>query len=152
MPTLKERGTDILDLAEFFLRRYSREEEKEFIRFSPEAENILMSYSWPGNVRQLENLIHQIVVLKSGSYVEAGMLPEYLKESALNQKEEDFENHDIPESNVSPMTLEDVERRTIMKAIDMYEGNITKAAEHLGVAPSTLYRKKTAWEKEQKSA
>jgi len=78
MPPLRDRGADILLIARHFLASFAREERKAFRGFAPEAERALMAYPWPGNVRQLQNVIRNIVVLQDGARVERAMLPPML--------------------------------------------------------------------------
>lgn len=146
MPPLRQRRTDIIDLSDHFLRIYSKEEGKAFRSFSPEAEQVLVSFPWPGNVRQLQNIVRGIVVLHNGIAVTPSMLPATLQ----------HEMHDIPllkvnnfsapiSQDVSP--LWQVERNAIETAIALCEGNIPKAAALLEISPSTIYRKKMIWDK-----
>ncbi|MCP4696221.1 MAG: response regulator [Gammaproteobacteria bacterium] len=81
LPALRERGRDILLLAEFFLHRFAKEEQKDFHAFSAEAENKLLRYAWPGNVRQLQNTIHNAVILNKGKQVAAEMLSDKINEN-----------------------------------------------------------------------
>ncbi|MFK5895243.1 MAG: sigma-54 dependent transcriptional regulator, partial [Pseudomonadota bacterium] len=85
LPSLKERDGDILILARHFLLSYSKEEEKPFKAFSHDVEQILSSYFWPGNIRQLQNIIRNIVVLNKGKVVTNAMLP-----PPLNQQKPKF--------------------------------------------------------------
>src|SRR5690606_38452833 len=78
MPPLRERERDVLDLAHHFLASFAAEEHKAFRRFAPEAEALLLSYDWPGNVRQLQNVLRNIVVLNEGETVEKAMLRDTL--------------------------------------------------------------------------
>ena len=80
MPPLRARRADIIDLADHFLRLYAREEGKSFRSFAQDAENILLSFPWPGNVRQLQNVVRGIVVLHEGKFVTAPMMPASLRE------------------------------------------------------------------------
>lgn len=75
LPPLRERGQDILVLAERFLAKFSEEENKQFSSFSPETVDLLIAYSWPGNIRELQNVIRNIVVLHEGDMVLPSMLP-----------------------------------------------------------------------------
>ncbi len=75
MPDLRERGEDILRIAEHFLKNDVREEKKSFQRFDRDTESIFMGYDWPGNVRQLQNIVKNIVVLNDGADVTRAMLP-----------------------------------------------------------------------------
>lgn len=75
LPPLRERAEDVLQLARHFLAQFAREEHKTFAGFTPEAEMMLLAYPWPGNVRQLQNVVRNIVVLNTGPAVEAAMIP-----------------------------------------------------------------------------
>ncbi len=76
LPPLRQRGEDVLLIARHFLDQFSREERRQFRAFTPEAEQALMNYSWPGNVRQLQNVLRNVVVLhQHGEWVDIGMLP-----------------------------------------------------------------------------
>jgi len=159
LPPLRERGEDMLAIANHFLHEYSHEEGKSFVRFSSRAEAVFTSYSWPGNIRQLQNAVRNIVVLNEGEDVSLAMLPAPLTELAegivetmpdpIVRSAADGEAHGAPliaqnEESIRP--LEDVEREIIEQAIDLCGGNVPKAAARLGVSASTIYRKRTAWE------
>lgn len=150
MPPLRDRGADILDIAHALLRRYAREEGKSFEDFSEETEQIFHSYRWPGNIRQLQNVIRNIVVMHNARLVTATMLPAEL-----------LSNHGAPESTMAALhhnvavlhpndttirPLAIVEREIIERAIDLCDGNILQAAAALEISPSTIYRKKAHWE------
>ena len=75
LPPLRARGDDVLAIARHFLNAFSREESRKFNEFSPEAEAALLAYDWPGNVRQLQNVIRNVVVLHDGDQVTPAMLP-----------------------------------------------------------------------------
>lgn len=151
MPPLRMRKTDIIDLADHFLRFFAREEGKSFRSFAQDAENLLLSYSWPGNVRELQNIVRGIVVLHEGKFVTAPMLPAMLKERPADDEASQerpapprvlaFENT----ADVSPLWK--IERSAIEHAIALCEGNIPKAAALLEISPSTIYRKKMIWDK-----
>ncbi|HYC02763.1 MAG TPA: sigma 54-interacting transcriptional regulator [Azospirillaceae bacterium] len=83
LPPLRDRGDDIVLIARDFLERYSREERKGFRDFSPEAEEILRTYAWPGNVRQLQNVVRNVVVLNDGDLIQPFMLPPPLNKPTL---------------------------------------------------------------------
>ncbi len=75
LPPLRDRGDDVLLIARHFLASFAREERRRFRGFTPEAEAALMAYSWPGNVRQLQNVVRNVVVLHDAELVDAAMLP-----------------------------------------------------------------------------
>lgn len=163
LPPLRERDRDVLEIAENFLHEFSREENKEFQRFSPETEAVLVNYSWPGNVRQLQNVVRNMIVLNGGEEITTSMLPAPLDklvgavptavpstvETAAASPHSGIDVGDdtatSPELRVRP--LADVERDVIERAIDMCAGNVPKAAALLGVSASTIYRKKAVWDK-----
>ncbi|MCU7936119.1 MAG: sigma-54 dependent transcriptional regulator [Candidatus Thiodiazotropha sp. (ex Dulcina madagascariensis)] len=152
LPPLRDRGEDIIAIAAYFLITYAREEGRKFTGFTPEAETALRHYDWPGNVRQLQNVIRNIVVLHDDERVKAHHLPPPL-DNALKEKEitRPVRHHPQPvdttppsDSSIKPLAL--VERETIESAIESCNGNIPKAAALLEVSPSTIYRKKQSWE------
>lgn len=148
MPPLRERKTDIIDLADYFLRLHAREEKKSFKGFAADAERVLTDYDWLGNVRQLQNVVRGIVVLHpDGKAVTASMLPPVLRagghERRLQQTVLIGGNEE--DDNISP--LWQIERSAIERAIALCDGNIPKAAALLEISPSTIYRKKMTWDK-----
>ena len=152
MPPLRERGEDIVLLARHFLSRTAREEGKTFRDFSPEALAILRAYHWPGNVRQLENVIQQVVVLHDGEAVTPEMLPASLRHATGRRARaaagvaDNRGKEQPPEGaqGVKPLWL--VEKEAIEAALAACDGSVPKAAALLEVSPSTLYRKLQAWE------
>lgn len=149
MPPLRNRKSDIIDLADYFLKLYAREELKQFRSISPDAEKKLLSYSWPGNVRQLQNVIRGIVVMHDRKIVMPDMLPHDLdmdlsiipSTSSLPTAVHADQNQD----DITPLWK--IEKQAIESAIAMCEGNIPKAAAMLEISPSTIYRKKMNWDK-----
>lgn len=152
LPPLRERGEDIMAIARNFLVKFSKEEGKRFKSFSAEVEGIFRNYSWPGNVRQLINVMRNIVVLNDQEAVLPVHLPaplntdkdspESTQNIALRPEKTANQTTDIP---VRPLAV--VERETIEKAIEKCDGNVPRAAALLEVSPSTIYRKRQAWEK-----
>ncbi|MCP4490199.1 MAG: sigma-54-dependent Fis family transcriptional regulator [Gammaproteobacteria bacterium] len=151
LPALRERGDDIIAIATHFLLSYTKEEEKSFRLFSPEVEVILRRYNWPGNVRQLQNVIRNIVVLHNDEEVLLSHLPPPLDQTMTDQDLSRYsstqqQTDDTPSIGQPIRPLATVERETIERAIEVCDGNIPKAAGLLDVSPSTIYRKKQAWE------
>lgn len=152
LPALRERGEDIIAIATSYLRKYSSEEGKGFESFSNEVSIILRSYDWPGNVRQLQNVVRNIVVLHDGDEVQRSQLPPPIMDSmsdtaTLSVAEVDaipVESVTADDREIRP--LAEVEREVIEHAIAVCGGNIPKAAGLLHVSPSTIYRKKQAWD------
>ena len=154
LPPLRERGDDVLRIADKLLLDYAAEEGKQFRRFAEPARQMLLNYPWPGNIRQLQNLIRHVVVLNDGIEVQAEMMPRaMLGESTtpvtLGRPEGPIPSPVRPHQNVtaSPIRpLAEVERDAIMQAIAFCNDNIPQAARLLKVSPSTLYRKLQGWQ------
>ena len=154
LPALRQRQDDILELAGHFLARYVKEEGKQLQGFDPEVESIFLAYDWPGNVRQLQNVIQNVVVLYNGDLVTREMLPPPLNRVDIDAAgraahsarrvgdKQSFTAAD--ESFIRP--LRDIERDAIEQAIAFYDDNIPRAAAALGVSPSTIYRKRQTWD------
>lgn len=156
LPALRNREEDILLIARYFLTRYSTEENKGFVRFSPETEALLLDYQWPGNVRQLQNVIRNIVVLSDGDTVTTSMLPSPLDQLVATTGG-NFPDH--PGTTGNPTNAREaavqsapirplwqIEKQAIEQAIEQCDGNIPKAAALLNISPSTIYRKRQHWE------
>ncbi len=148
LPPLRERGDDILAIARHFLLSYAKEESKGFSEFTPDVEVTLNRYTWPGNVRQLQNVIRNITVLHDDSRVTRQHLPPPL-DTALSEGEiSQLVNHQIVKREITDnrdkkiiRPLAEVERQAIEQAITLCNDNIPKAAALLEVSPSTIYRK-----------
>ncbi len=138
MPPLRDRGTDILLIATAMLARYAAEDSKDFKGFSKDAEALLLARDWPGNVRQLQNLVRNIVVLHNGLEVTADMIPAMPRPTIAASP--DLPAH--PEE-IEPLAV--TERRHIENAITVCSGNLQQAARRLGISPSTIYRKQELW-------
>ncbi len=152
LPPLRERGRDKLDIALRFLRKFSGEEGKKFRYYSPEVENIIMEHPWPGNVRQLQNVIRNVVVLNDGDMVKKEMLPgDFLN---ILVRENNHKTSDITTDKKQGIgdirPLWQCEKEIIEAAVEICGGNISRAAGYLDVNPSTIYRKIKSW-KEAKS-
>ncbi|WP_052813046.1 sigma-54-dependent Fis family transcriptional regulator [Desulfonatronum thioautotrophicum] len=128
LPPLRERSNDVALLASHFLRRFSEEQLKSITEFSPKAMRLLLDYSWPGNIRELENVVEQATVLAKSSVITPEELPARLKA--------------VPEpSQSTASTLEEQERTIILQALESCSWNKKLAAERLGIGRSTLYAK-----------
>ncbi len=150
LPPLRQRPSDILPLAQTFLSRYSQEENKHFVGFSPETANLIVSKDWPGNVRQLQNMIRRAVVMFEGPEINTQMMGAVDVEGVhLNANSFPHGHVDRPQP-IEPMWRQ--EQRIIETALTRYRGNISMAAAALEISPSTIYRKKQAWEQLQAQA
>lgn len=127
VPPLRDRGEDILILADFYLKRFTAKYGKSNLRINQGAQEKLKAYSWPGNVRELLHTMERAVILSEGSVLK----PE---DFLLNTKT-------TISTYTGPGTLEEMERLMISNALDQHEGNYSAAAEQLGISRQTLYNK-----------
>lgn len=145
MPPLRDREGDILDLADHFLREYTREEHKEFKDFDLDVQEYFMNYAWPGNVRELQNIIHQITVLNKGEMVTTAMLPDLFNRGGAPLSSRPMLDRAREDTDSSERPLWMVEKEAIEQTIESCRGNVVKAAARLEVSPSTVYRKMRNW-------
>jgi len=133
VPSLRERGNDILILGNYFLQRHSVQLNKEFVFNTPETAQALLSYSWPGNIRQLEGAVERAVHLAEGQEI----FPVHFGISALS------DNNKIELLNTPDClsTFAEVEQNVLEKTLHHFDGNICKSAKSLGVSRPTVYRK-----------
>jgi two-component system response regulator HydG len=140
LPPLRERRDDLLLLLEAFLQTMAQESGTEPKALASDALDAVMVYEWPGNVRELENALEHAVVLSRGSLIEGGSLPERI----TKRRKEPL----VAERSYRNPTLEVIERAYIMWVLQAEGGNKTRAAEVLGIDPSTLYRKLSRYEEQ----
>jgi len=152
LPALRERGQDLLLVARHFLQLYAAEEGRQFDHFAPETERLLLEYPWPGNVRQLQNIVRQIVLLNDGTVVTPDMLPPPLGLPGANLERLALAvPRGRPPAPATPngapavdesFSLLEMERGLIELALTQSGGNVLQAAAALEISPSTLYRKR----------
>ena len=132
LPPLRERGNDVKTLAEFFVKKYSQSSGIAMEGISRSALKLLMNYTWPGNVRQLESVIERAVLMAESNYIEPGDLPGEICATSLQAGGIPF---DIPPEGVD---IEALEKGLIIKAMERAEWVIGKAAPLLGMSYKTL--------------
>ncbi len=193
LPPLRDRGEDVLLIATALLGEFSQEESKEFKGFSKEVEHVIATHDWPGNVRQLQNVLRNIVVLNDGEEVTFDMLPPPLNgepaeidglpggpafgntngltypsdvQPTSEPAATSFDQAPMPARQTTPTyfaakepgteairPLWIQEREIIENAIARCDNNIPRAAAHLGISASTIYRKRQMWqERDNQSA
>jgi two-component system response regulator HydG len=140
LPPLRERRDDLLLLIESFLQALAQESGAEAKALASEALDAVMVYEWPGNVRELENALEHAVVLSRGNLIDGASLPERI----TKRRKEPL----VAERSYRNPTLEVIERAYIMWVLQAEGGNKTRAAEVLGIDPSTLYRKLSRYEEQ----
>ena len=132
LPTLEQRKEDIPLLSMFYLKRAARQMEKHFDGFSEEAMGLLMNYSYPGNIRELENIVERAAALAQGERIEAQDLPSDLRA---------FETVSFRRERGTMKTLSEIDEEYIQWVLNQTGHNKTKAAQILGIDRVSLYRK-----------
>jgi DNA-binding NtrC family response regulator len=135
VPPLRDRKVDIPLLAEDFVTKHSKRISKKVDGVSPKALSFLMNYDWPGNIRELENVIERAIILTKDTIVTPEDLPEFLtelKEGEFSQKENNYTLKDA---------LKEPERDLILNALESVDWNRNDAAKALGINRTTLYKK-----------
>jgi len=127
VPPLRDRGNDILVLADFFLKKYTYKYDKPMLRLNNQAQEKLSKYHWPGNIRELEHSIEKAVILSENSVLKADDF--FLRPVTGTKTETDT------------LKLEEMEKRVIMLALEKNPWNVTAAADQLGITRQTLYNK-----------
>jgi two-component system response regulator PilR (NtrC family) len=133
LPDLRARREDIPLLIDHFLKRYAEENSQEPRHFSNEAMRLLISYDWPGNVRELQNAVEHALAIGVDATLTITDLPIHISGMTSNL--------DVPEPVSEGRTLDEVERRHILRILEETGGNHLRAAEILGIHRRTLYRK-----------
>jgi two-component system NtrC family response regulator len=133
LPPLRERREDIPLLIDHFLKKYSKENQKPISDISKEARTLLLRHTYPGNVRELENLIERAVVLCREEVITTQDLPFHLREERSERLWESSQKE-----KTLPESLEEIERDLIFKALHEHQGVQTKAAESLGISERVL--------------
>ncbi|MCV2882915.1 sigma-54-dependent transcriptional regulator [Actibacterium sp. XHP0104] len=157
LPPLRERGADVIEISQDALERFASEEGRVFTGLDPRVRDLFLGLPWPGNVRQLLNVLRHGVVLNDGPLLTLDMLPIEL----LHERER-LTNPAPAAPSVAPAprphvtldgllgkTLAEIEQLVIEETIALHGGSVPKAARVLDVSPSTLYRKRETWTKDQ---
>lgn len=129
LPSLRERKEDIPLLVKYFISKLCNKLNKPFPEIRPDFLQALIQYDWPGNIRELQNVLERTLNRNTKSILSAKDLPEELFQPFLSQAKEEMEIH-----------KDDIKKRSLIQALHLFNGNITKAAEHLGISRSTFYR------------
>jgi DNA-binding NtrC family response regulator len=132
LPALRERREDIPPLAMHFLRRHATRYRKQLAGFDPGAMQMLLEHAWPGNIRELDHAVERAVLLAQAEQVRAHDLA--------------LRGAPATAPRLEDLTLEEVERLLIQKALSRYDGNVSRAAQALGLSRSALYRRIAAYE------
>ena len=139
VPSLRERGGDVLELARFLLEKHAAASNTPPLRLSPEVAKKLLEYSWPGNVRELENVIARATAFARGGEVGMDDLPDNVRSFVPER----FDVNTSDEGAV--VTLDELERKYVQRVLALAGGNKSRVAQLLGIDRRTLYRKLAAW-------
>lgn len=129
LPALRDRAEDIPLLAQFYLKRYAKQYQKEVHHISAAAMKRMRAYSWPGNVRELQHAIERAVIMTEHKAIQSGDI-------ALMERSAVGENWELPSYN-----LEEVERMVIEKVLLRHDRNLSQVAKELGLSRAALYRR-----------
>ena len=135
VPPLRERREDIPLLAQHFLELFSEQNRKQIKGFTPQAMDRLLKYDWPGNVRELMNGVERAVVLSRSEYLDEEDLPMILKDASLPGEIL------AKDAVLGDMPLDEVEKATVLKMLELTGGNKSEAARRLGITRRTLHKK-----------
>lgn len=131
LPPLRMRGNDVVLLAEYFMKSYGEKYRKNLVEIDEKAKVKLRQYAFPGNIRELQHSIERAVIMADNQVIAA-------RDLDLNSS---IETPVIIPSENSTLRIDEIEKSTILKAIERYDGNITKAARELGLTRTALYRR-----------
>jgi len=145
LPPLAARGEDILLIAQNLLARMAQEERKNFEGLDGGAADFLLRHDWPGNIRQLQNILRRAVVMHNGPRLTRGMLQQIAGKAGPVQNAPPPPKQDLPSAAAGIRPLREVEREAVERALVLCGGNITEAAKRLGLNASTLHRKMNKW-------
>lgn len=140
LPPLRERREDIPLLADHFLKKYNHEMKKTIEGFSEEAMNLLLNYSWPGNIRELENIVERAVILEDSNMIAPQSLNQLLESSRESRNSQKRMARDTNHLKSFP-SLDRVERDYILEVLQATKWNRRKASDILGISTSTIWRK-----------
>lgn len=129
-PSLKDRGEDLMVFADYFLEKANQQLHKDVIGFSPEVVSIFQNYSWPGNLRELQNCVKRATLLTRGDFIESDVLPA-----------EFFQIQNQPAATSEVFSLSENEKETIISALSKTQNNKSEAAKLLKITRKTLYNK-----------
>jgi DNA-binding NtrC family response regulator len=147
VPPLRERKNDISHLCSYLLNKFKDELNKEISHISPAAMDILNQYRWPGNVRQLQNVILQSMLMSKTGTIEVEHLPQEIQNAQPEAPASVKVKSDLPEeveedsADTSKISLDEGEKQTLMSALKMTNWNISEASNLLSISRTTFYRK-----------
>jgi nitrogen regulation protein NR(I) len=141
LPPLRERKDDIELLVRYFLIQFNQKLKKTITGLTPETLGALKAYSWPGNIRQLENVLERMILMSDGNVLMVEDLPDELMGSVVTRSEEEAPGSTASLKQIVRRQTQSLERELIEKALEETSGNVTRAAEKLGLSRKGLQLK-----------
>lgn len=155
IPPLSKRGNDVFELAEYFLGKYQNTAYEPISEIDPDVKELFLRYPWPGNIRELENVIERVCILTTNGRLSLDSLPanmlRYTQEPSVSQGSTLSDapvmpQQMTPEAQTGYLSATETEKQLIIEHITRSSGNIKKAADSLGISRRTLYRKLEKYE------
>ena len=141
LPPLRERLAAVPGLCRFFVHRYNQVHSRNVLGFDREVEEAILSYPWPGNIRELENAVEHALILAEGDRIRLVDLPESVLKNPRPILQLPAGQEVVSDPRASLKSLSDMEREHILRVLDAVGGNQTEASHVLGIGRSTLWRK-----------
>jgi len=135
LPPLRERGDDVILLARHFISIMNQNMGRQIESISHDAAMALRKYHWPGNIRELRNIIERVMILEEGTIIELENLPANIQGNISSTP-----------GHEGPITLDELEKDYILRMLDSNDGNISQTAKTLGISRHTIMRKLERWE------
>jgi DNA-binding NtrC family response regulator len=137
LPPLRARAEDIAPLLEMFIKKFNKDFKKNIKSFSKDALAVFRQYPWPGNIRELKNMVERICIMNNTEVITPEMLPVELQPEGRSVKK--CSDIDIPEDGLDlDKTLQEIEKQILMKALDLTEGNVSGTSRLLNTPRGTL--------------
>jgi two-component system response regulator AtoC len=141
VPPLREKKEDILPLTDYFIEKFNRKLDREIRHIDAKVQEVFVRYDWPGNIRELENLIERLVLMARGDTITLEDIPAELKLAASASQVPRPDSLEKPFKDVMKSHMEEVEKEAIVRFLEECGGNVTKAAQRLGLSRKGLQLK-----------
>jgi two-component system response regulator AtoC len=141
VPPLRERKEDLLSLTDYFMEKFNKKLDRTVLQVDSRVKELFVCYGWPGNIRELENLMERLVVMAGGDTIELEDIPAELRLAASAPQVSRLEATEKPFKDVMKSHMEEVEKQAIIQCLEECGGNVTKAAQRLGLSRKGLQLK-----------
>jgi two-component system response regulator AtoC len=139
VPPLRERKEDVLPLADYFIQKFNKKLNRQVKSIAPDVQEIFIKYPWPGNIRELENLIERLVLMAGGDTITNENIPPEVTIPLPQLSQSDIQ--ETPFKDLMKSHMEELEKQAILQSLEECGGNVTKAAQRLGVSRKGLQLK-----------